>query len=893
MPAELFTEAAKVYPELPRRISDQIRRVLEATAPPDEFSCHCTLLEALARYLNDLGNSVYVASGVEHDGIELHLRTLSPNSLSFGHFVAGLRTFGQLHATLETYIPELASILAARTLPAPCVRQVKCFKAIKAAREQYEVPVRRLHRYVASQVPENSPLGKVNITTYLSEVVEFRNRGVGHRTDEGWFAQDSGFYALLNEHLRPSIDALITWQPMQALLTSYELVQISAETGGRSVQGGYPVSRPQRLEGRVPLGTSRLRLETTPRPASTYVARRTDDEALLEAVAAQVPFPTTLQSTEALHQRYRRRYLLTYLARGVITPSQREDDLNVLLKELALLVNDAHKAEAKIRTLVDQCSGAEGGDPAALNELLHFTGSDGTEDFENRITTLIAQFPERRKDYILQIIENNVVTSFDQLKLESELSETDLTDVLDDLEEADRKIRRLDASSGDNKQSQAYFKVQDLQKLHRFRALLARFGAIPPPASRYPALFWELFRLCSDLLKDDGFELESDDDVECLNYRHYFVDDTTSAETLHRDDDDDASPMNILLEDGEIHASSVRLLLTKAWTYLLRHSIDTSSVIPFLIGHTRYLVNEQPYHANGTPFKHPIEHEGVYFEGNLTRSQALNELIRLLTKLHLKAFSPNVEAEYASTDDMDVAEILPRRPGGSNTLGIQIEDISTGQPQRISGRTVRHFYGKLMASLMKRGVDLSTVTPFPAGRVRFLLADEPYHDNGRRFQAIAEEGGYFMEAAFPHAQAIGHALNLCESLDIRAWPLDGSEYSNDNALHAQDRLTIEIGDEVATGRSVPEFFESSVRCLFNQGLLVDEDIPYKSGRVRYFIARTPYHGPENRFRRPLEVTIHGRTYFIETNISRNGAQELMQKLLDTKTGSQEFVHPGE
>ena len=893
MHAEHFTGAAKVYADLPKRISGQLRRVLEATAPPDEFSCHCTLLEALAKYINVLCNSVYVASGVENSAIELQLRTLSPNSLSFGHLVAGLRTFRRLHAKLETHIPELAKILTAKTLPDPCVRQVKSFQAIKAARENYEIPVRRLHQYVASQVPENHPLGKADIVAYLSEVVEFRNRGVGHRADEGWFAQDSGFYALLNEHLRPSIDALITWPPMQALLTSYELVQISAQSStDTAIEGGYPISRPERLEGRVPLGTSRLRLVGPPPLAATkYVARRTDNEALLEPVVAQVPFPSTLQSTEALHWRYRRHYLRTYLDRGVITPSQRQDDLDVLRAELALPVNDAHKAEAKIHTLVDQCSGAEDGDQTALTELLDFIHPDDTEEFETRILTLIAQFPERRKDYVYQIIENNVVTSFDQLKLESELSETDLTDVLDDLEKADGKIRRVDALSGDNKQSQAYFKVQDLQKLHRFHAMLAQLGEIARPAPRFPAVFWELFRLCRDLLKDDGFGPENNEDaIKQLNsYRDYFAVDADSAETLQGDDD--ASPMSLLLENREIGASSVRSLLTQAWTELLRRGIDTSPVLPFFIGRTRLLVNVQPYHANGTPFKHPIEHEGVYFEGNLTRSQALNELIRLLTKLHVRASSPNVEVEYTPSDDS--ADFSPRRGGGSNALGILIEDPRRGHSRSISGSTVRHFYSNLLKYLLDRDVDLSEISPFPAGRVRFLLAEEPYHDNGRRFQAVAEKGGYFMEAAFPHAQAITHALKLCEGLDLRARSLLDNEYPDDADHHGHDLLTIDIGSERATGRSVPEFFESSVRCLFGQGHLVDEDIPYKSGRVRYFIARTPYHGPEHEFARPIQVEIDGNVYFIEANMSRNGAVELMQKLLDTKIDPQEFGHAAE
>ncbi|ACY18239.1 hypothetical protein [Haliangium ochraceum] len=901
MATQAFPQTAAFHASLPKKIYNSLRHVLEATAPPDTFSCLCSLLETVAKYIDNLCNSLYAAGGVEQEALEQYLRPLRPNVLSFGQLIGGIREFARYASDFEALAPDIAEVLSTKDLPSSCVRVVKTFKIIKTARDRYEIPVHRLEDFLESQLAQQN-LSKVKLYDYLLQVVEFRNPGVGHRSDDSWFPQDPRFYALLNHYLSESIDDLLSWGPLQQVLTTYEVVEAQGEVRSNDPAVTHTVTRPQILEGRAPLGLSYLRFGGKRQVHKRILARRTEHPAVLEQVVPYTPFPTTLQSPEVLHQRYRHHYLMTYIDRGVITPSQRQDDLLIYSSKLGIPEKEVSKSETKICSLVDRCSGEENDagvfvpdDLDAFAELLQFTGIERKPEIENRIVSLIEQLPRRRKDYIYQVIENNFVTSFAQLQLESELSETDLTDVLNELEGEDGRIRRVDASGSDSKPGQSYFKVQDSQKLHTFQAILSKLASSPPPSQRYPAAWWELLDLSKKLLSDDGFEISKISNELLDSLRGHFTEAGMSPDASTATSDDDA-PMEIVLAQNPIRAHSVRSLLTRVWDELARTHIDTSPVIPFSIGRTRYLLNSRPYHANDTPFATPIEHKDVYFEANLTRSQTLNEIMRMLATLGVEASSPNVEVEHPPTtsevdgldeehgNDAPVAPIDAATDsdiGQTNTLELVIEDPSGENEETVTGTTVRTFFINLMTYLLERGIDLSTVTPFAAGRVRYLLAEEPYHANGRRFQAVAKKDGYFMEAAFPHTQAITHARRLCETLALKTAPLSADEYDDG------DQLVVVIGGEEVRGTNVPEFFEAAVKSLFRSGILTDADIPYKSGRIRNFIAHTPDHGEDNPFIRAVQVDIDGVSYFIEAHLSRQGALERIRKLLEAKAGPEE------
>ena len=877
MRATHFQQVSEFYARLPRFLWAELRRVVEAPSEKDTFSCCCTLLEGLTLYLDNLCNSVYLdrASDRVDERLDAELREL-PTVLSFGQKVGGLRALTRSEVDLEEKLPELVTIIIGKKLPPLCVRTLKSFVIIREARVSFEVPTRNIGKYLDARISgDDKSLGKASIHDFLSEVVTYRNAGIGHPSDDGWFPQDASFYQLLNELLLPALDALLAWEPMHAVLTGYEVVQVDSRAPSRGAGTREPpVERPHVVDGSLPLVPSRLRLKPGQPAEGAYIAQRTGDTNTLAAVVRYHPFPRTLQSNERLYQQYRREYLMAYLDRGVITPSQRQDELQALAGKFSFPAEKLQIMERELQKLVDDYFGAaDGADgangEASVQELQRLLGPEWA-GVQERVRTLLEPLPKRRKDYIFQTIADNVLISFAQLKAESELSEPDLEAVLEELEERDRTIGRVGGAGPYRGRSQAHFKVHDHQKPRSLTTLLDELRQAAPGQRKHPEMVWRLVLLCHSLLIDNGFPFPRS---ELDAYRTLFdVDAPERAAAVTAQEAGDASILILRVNDSEIRASSVQRLLTQVWQEVQRQHIDASRAIPFAIGKTRYLVNRRPVHADGSSFAAPIALGDVFFEGALTRAQALNESIRFLSQLGAVALSPNIEVEYSD----DGEQALESTSADTAGWGVGIEIHGGGEVLPIGGSTVRTFYTNLLTHLIDRGCDLSAIAPVHYGRVRYLLAEEPYHANGRRFQAIVSKAGYFMEASLTHAQAVDYALDLCEKLDLRAEPLATQGTGRDGVEAVP--LETEIAGRKIEGNTVPEFLRAALTALYEENLLTEADIPYKSGPVSYLISVTGRHAHGREFKRSIPVELGGNTYFVEANLTRSGALEMVQRL---------------
>jgi hypothetical protein len=175
---------------------------------------------------------------------------------------------------------------------------------------------------------------------------------------------------------------------------------------------------------------------------------------------------------------------------------------------------------------------------------------------------------------------------------------------------------------------------------------------------------------------------------------------------------------------------------------------------------------------------------------------------------------------------------LPRRSGSRLRA-----DLASTYRLIVRGQTVPKFFTALLDHLLDLGAPLDKKLPVRAGRIRYLLADEPYHANARRFDTYIERNGYFMNTSFSYEQAMAHARMLCEELGLQATPLDGVV---DEPQDVSVPLRIEIDGQTFHADDVPAFLFEVVTALYEKGILSDADIPYKSGRVRYFIAESPF-----------------------------------------------------
>jgi hypothetical protein len=341
--------------------------------------------------------------------------------------------------------------------------------------------------------------------------------------------------------------------------------------------------------------------------------------------------------------------------------------------------------------------------------------------------------------------------------------------------------------------------------------------------------------------------------------------------------------MTLTIGDERLRAENVRDLYERTVAHLALHHVDPRPAVPFLIGRTRYLVNFAPKHANGTPFAAPVALGDLFFEANRNRDQAIAEVLRFLHRLGLEATSTDLPGT-APLDrvDLDVDELDADADDDATTrLGVELRGADNDPPTPIRGATVRRFFTALLDHLLARGADLDRIIPFKAGRIRHLLSDEPYHANGSLFDAKStiERDGYFMNTAFSYDQAMLQARALCEQLGLQARALDGSDIEDRGAAVP---LSIEIDGETIDADDVPAFLTAAIEALYTKGLLTEADIPYKSGRVRYLLSEIPTHDHGRAFIRPTEVYLDDHRYFIEANISRPGAVELIQRLLASK-----------
>lgn len=876
-------KTAKVYHDFPRRLIAPLRNIVDASSPKEALGEYCSLFDVLLGYLANLGNSVYLAQPPEaaNSKIEMRLRAITP-PLAMGHKVAGVRIFVSAKLDFEQTLPELGEVLKAKHLPDPCKRMARAFAAVRKGCEEFGIPPTHLRHFIDQQLAaSNSP--KCSFVALCEELLPIRNKGVAHLDEDSWFPNDPKMFALVCSYLAPAVDELLTWAPMQALLTNYELVELQALPAGTPRRS--PVARVDLADGRAPLGTSSLRLEPTHRAekGARFVARRSDRARELDAVVRYVRFPKTLQSSELLAQRYAQVYLDAYLERGLITPTQRQTKLSSTLKQIALAERDWRQVEVEIQAALNLDSGD---DPEQRRQVLSRLGAalgPGWSERAAEVESLLDELPVRREDYVYELIENNTIMSFVELRAETELPEPELDSVLGELEQDDR-IRQINTGVGGERLG-GYFKTQDPGRPTQLRAILDELRDQRGRRKGYPAALRQLVDLCAKLLTDDGLPLPRG----MLDaYADLYADEAGAVAAS----EDEGSDMVLRVGDDELRGRSVRDLLTQAWELTVVRDCDTDKVVPMLMGKSRYLVARTPEHSNGTPFKIPIHVDDVVFEGNLKRSQALAEAIRLLRHLGLNASSPEIQPPREDEVDEDEAE--PASPPtalasgedddqheddeeGSSGLVLELTVPGADESTRIEGPTVRRFFAALMDFLIRHEAPLDDLAPVATGRVRYLLAEEPYHANARPFDSMIEKGGYFINTAYSYAQALNAAKILVDKL---GWSAKTHGASNDDGDATP--LKVEIGEETIEAGSVPPFLAAVIEKMFELGLLDESDVPYKSGRVRYLIAETPTHDHGREFLRPVELEVEGRTYFIETNVSRQGALDLVGRLLASK-----------
>jgi hypothetical protein len=870
-------KVAEVYHDFPLRLIAPLRHIVESNSAKEALGNYCSLFDVLIGYLADLANSVYVAQSADaaEAKTEKRLREVSV-PLALGDKVTGVEIFAASTVDLSTTMPELREVLAEQRLPSACYRMARAFNAIRKACEQYRIPPTHLPHYLDEQLQASpNTTNKCSLIFLCKALLPIRNKGYAHLDDDSWFPNDPRMFALVCDYLGPAVDELLTWPPMHALLTNYEIIEVQAPASGSPRTS--PISRIDLTGGRTPLGISLLRLDAHLKSDKGLhvIARRTANPRELDALVRYARFPQTLHSTDLLGRRYAEVYLQAYLEHGLIPRSQRETVLGPKTKDLGLPLAETQRIERELQDAINMDSSE---DPRAhadclarLAELLgeHWSGH------RERVETMLPELPERRKEYVFEQVYNNVIMSFTQLESETELNEFDLESVLGEL--ADERRVSLFSTNGPSSRQHTYYKAHDPRQRARLLALLAELHPHGRRPRLHPAPLWQIVQLCAELLADDAVPVEP---AALANYAELFEQHGPDARTLAVTDD---RAMVLRVNGRELRPSSVRDLFDQVMALLDKLNIDPDKAIPWPLGRTRFLFSTEPEHANGTPFKVPMQIGELWFEGNLARAQALAEVIRFLAFLGVDGSSPDIEQprregdsddheeEEAESDDADDESTASDR---TPTLSIEVAAPGQAELLTVQGPTVRRFLAALLELLMQHDAPLDEVIPVATGRVRYLLSEEPYHANGRPFDSVVERGGYYLNTNYTYEQAIAAAVQLCKQL---GWRTRGASFE-DLSERESIPLTVKIGEQSITAEDVPTFFRTALMAMFEQGILTAKDIPYKAGRVRYLISDNPTHDHGREFIRPLELELGGVRYFVEANTSRSFALQVIERL---------------
>lgn len=732
------------------RIALSLTSAFAPRAPRERFDALTELAERVATRACELLNSAYLHSA--HlagpiPAVEARLAELGRKNLSFGDYVHAMELFlnelgpASLHESVTPFWKEMAAQLRS-PLPASVNQDVASLQLIKRAREKYEIPLSSLARFVADQSIGNAK--KQNLLDVLRLASTYRNAKAHHHP---WFAEDPRWYALVAEHWRRVLEQVVLHPPVYALLGSVEVV--TARNDARSIGSGRfacEVARDE-LEGRAePLGESRL-VSTESLAAGRHWARLDHgDQAQLRALFPFRSFPENVEPPAVREQRYRREVIRRYLSAGALRAVEADPSLRPLGGELGI-------EERRARALLDETLVALRAAEADVRGGEHVTAvgriADLIRHFESEVSDIpreLAALDQRRAETLRDIIADQYPITHDALVRASEMHGDDVARALQPLVSTG-VVRRVEPTPG-----RVQYRIPSVQAAEDLTVALQRIGSEPTLLEAVRPLL----TVCHQFFAEEGHPE--------LPHR---IDELLRPRDARGDGPrDDEEPPRLLFaaRDHVVAESSVPDLFRAV---MRRFGAEPSlqRKVPFATGPRRYLVAREPQHPPGRGFiaPLPIEEHGVVFEANQSRISALKSLRQWFVAAKLPV-------HRAEIDGQPIEELGAPTPSDSAVTGgmddLKLSVIIDDRREVISGSTAGSFLAALVGLLVEEGRLEVDRLPVATGRVRYLIAQEPLHANGRPFDAAVEVEGMYVETSHTRSAARSHAEAVCRALGL-------------------------------------------------------------------------------------------------------------------------------
>jgi hypothetical protein len=903
----------------PRDIAEALTDVLMEKDERVRLRSTARFVELVTKRLCDLFNSEYFFRPAADAKLERRLRLLKEKQgkLAFGDLAGALDEFSKLLP--DGYVmPELRQVFEAY-VPESVSSAIKAIDTLIDAREEFEIPVSRLGAYVAMRMKGQSA-GRNRVSALLWRVSRIRNAFAhpeGRATEttgeqdpplasqgKSWWVETPEFYALLNGYLVPAIKGWLLWAPMYALLTRYEVVLVRNPV---IQEGGRYRAQCQRYQLVPPFPPGDI-VSSTPFESDTQVVARvleqSDD---LEMLLRVRRFPAGREDRPRLAARYLADFAHAFCNDARIDDQERQA-LLALRTESDLSESEARDIEEKVinRWLRACRPGQTTGRVSVLppagesrRHLLAWLCSDEEEPNE-QASLEAAGVLGALADSLIGIIRNDGVMSISGLTHAAGLPVRATSFVLERLI-AEQKVARVGRVGEDV--PDAMYQHRDPTDWIEFVGVLETIRAEHDRGAAVPGFVGRLLKLTRELLLDAGHQPDGKVDAD-YNLLLSLVRDVPGngratagqpVETTERD----VEPLRVFVDGQALEDSGVAGLIRRVMGRVrndprLHAAMDpaASEVLPFKAGRSRYFVSLSAEHLNGTPFQYAIKEDvagtTLHFEGNFPREVAQYHLQRFLEacgftgrpvedgairadEIGVAPPSAEVAVEEETEQDGDGAD----SPAYADLPGICAMSGDTVEFEA-RGETVPRFFEAFLRVLTSKGFIDKIDLPFAMGRVRYLLAEAPFHRDGRPFLRQVAWDGVYAEASIPWEAALDHASRVCATLGFESKATQPSAWSSATNLAVRlDTGLLVDGEDVRS-------FARRLMDMFRDDGILDDVLGWKTGGVRYLVWVEPHHAPGRDFKLPLEYVTEDKKYFVECQASRQQMLNYALRLLKEK-----------
>ncbi len=758
--SEVTMELDEVKHRFPRTIGTHLCNALAESEPSLRFEALNDLAEELTRHLARLVCSEYLARNAKLASVEKALIKLveTDGRLAFGHLVSLVRLGLGSNGFQGPWTIGLLSALSGVKVPAACAEwnfTVKqAFVGLELCNSSSSV-----RRFIETQ--RNGTLPACGLVEFLDTLPNARNS----KAHKGGRTLDAEWFRLLNERLAPALSAILSWEPLQSLLTDYEIVRSISRSAAAGVMWRTHVKRDlDQVE--VPLDGGNLLPSIVPLEENAeYIAERSGRR-LLATVApcADLTALCRARLSSAVDE-YRAEFLRELLDHGEVGLEARQ--------RLSLLARD-RELGAKVGAIEQECwnvldrtvTGGMAPDPSVVIQLESWLGRSPAAETSERLEAFNARTEARVRaaiaDNKAEGVYVAVVTEVArQLGLTPGRVETHLLHIGQD--------GSLYAPDGGGVQNR-YYIVNPDEQFRRFSAILDRAKTDIQEGGQKAKAFWaddrtaEALRLINSLLPP---HLKS-------NFEPF--------EPLWVGAGGDARP-SLVVDQTPMTVETVARFFRELYAVLAERPERLEAAersLPWTIGRLRRLAARRPEADGGRsamtyPIACPEADPSVYFDAAASRDEVAYGVVQHLCDAGIPATLVVAPCKtWVDADSVAVGNVAGD-DAPARALAVEVSVPGSSNAHIISADDQTQFAARWLKFMLDKALLPYRELPIRLAKSQILLSLRPDHGRSDRpFERAVHYRGVYIDTAMSTGEMVEGVLSACKDLEIPARSLNST-----------------------------------------------------------------------------------------------------------------------